>query len=389
MFGAALPVVTILTSPITQQAIQYPIRSVVFSDGISSVSAIRNFRTFEDSKSLNPGTFQRTIGQGLVGMQPVLSELVPVPLTPPTCTAPECHYDRFSSLSVCARSHNITHLLHVEKMTNVSDADWTAAENTSNQTLIAPHALNITLNPNCTLVTPYPIFVQTCTGSSSNVDTGDSDLDLATFLTLSIIYGYIDGLQWNASTAVFDAANWSAPTVYLQAVEVSLFTCVREYEASFANNTGTVRPVSMSYAPNLNLTTKLRWNCPAPTYQNYTRKCDFPYDDPDYEDLAVTMPATVLKDPTHPEMQSTNPLDYYSVDQLSLGSLSYYLAKMFHQVYTYWNHARAQTEDKDTGMEIWSLPVRFLLMGNTSDHEEHMRQTQLLGDNLANAITNG
>jgi hypothetical protein len=112
--GAILPIIGIITSPITQQTIQYPLRRAE-TEGTSFVNAVKQYKSDEDFMGYGTGPLLAESSAGLTAAHGV--EIVK-PIAP-ICSTEECSYQRFKTLGICANVKNVTSALNVTRVENL------------------------------------------------------------------------------------------------------------------------------------------------------------------------------------------------------------------------------------------------------------------------------
>ncbi|CAG9974764.1 unnamed protein product [Clonostachys byssicola] len=108
--GAFLMVVSLFTSPITQLAISYPIRSIVV-EGSANVGIVPLILFTRDS-------FHLSVMRALVLSTALDTDRFSTPIEPKgaSCSTGNCTFDTYASLGVCLKTTNISSQLHIEQL---------------------------------------------------------------------------------------------------------------------------------------------------------------------------------------------------------------------------------------------------------------------------------
>ncbi|KAK3987180.1 hypothetical protein QBC44DRAFT_400961 [Cladorrhinum sp. PSN332] len=138
--GAMLTIVSVLTSPITQLAINYPVRQVQHH-GEARLSGLRRLNHSMDIAEFpaSNGVVQSTLRSN--------SNHTAHPIIPPgaVCSTGNCTFDQYSTLGVCVQMANVTSLLVVQGF------DMPEDEQAVNMTEIGELPYYVTLFPNARL----------------------------------------------------------------------------------------------------------------------------------------------------------------------------------------------------------------------------------------------
>ncbi|KAK5653092.1 hypothetical protein OQA88_9190 [Cercophora sp. LCS_1] len=107
-----LALISVLTSPITQQLISYPLRL-----GETTLNATTPFtRHYGPDKALSDRISDATLNRR--------DSQDPLPYTAVSCASTNCTFEPFRSVAVCLRTRNITDLLEVVEIPNSTYKDW-------------------------------------------------------------------------------------------------------------------------------------------------------------------------------------------------------------------------------------------------------------------------
>jgi len=114
--AAILSIVSIFTSPITQQMITYKTRPAP----IAGHATIKMTRIFG-----GPATEGVVRATGDAAVSTIDDPIQPLK---GTCSSGNCTFPVYSSLAICIKMRNVTDLLTVTKIEDSTPADWTSRE---------------------------------------------------------------------------------------------------------------------------------------------------------------------------------------------------------------------------------------------------------------------
>ncbi|KAK4184369.1 hypothetical protein QBC35DRAFT_417074 [Podospora australis] len=127
--GAAISILGIVTTPVTQLLIQYPSRLVAVPSGPDTANAtipvVRHYRShvgLAGPRSLDISSY---VSAGLVHPSESLIKEVA-----PTCPSGTCKWAEFESLALCSKIANITDRIRVEQVPYSTSRDWTTWDDT-------------------------------------------------------------------------------------------------------------------------------------------------------------------------------------------------------------------------------------------------------------------
>jgi hypothetical protein len=297
--AAFFSILSIFTSPITQQMIEYKERpapiaaeaSIQYSSGLSRDAA----RSLQD---ITKATFG--------GMSSSLEHPV-LPLAA-ACGSSNCTFERYNSLGMCMKMNNISHLLTVSEIKNSTSEHWTGGHNRAN----AIYEGNGTTSWNASLpsvginfVTPlsYSMMLAGNDKSLSFLDSRDDNYTaLARFY---LMYPNVGNVSYPGRDRSNDAPwKWYA-------FEILYHACVITYETTVKAGISSTIQVATSNAV-LDTTNNL------PLYNaNCTLKTDFVINFCDYADRKAGL--TYLVDPEHPDDLTK----FYSFDRRVSNMITY------------------------------------------------------------------
>lgn len=213
--GAAVTIIGIITSPITQQTVSYPERRAD-AHGIAATSAARHIA----NPSIQPyPDYLRMVNSIHVGFEPNGDNYTHLT---PDCSTGDCTFDPFPTLGLCAKVRNATHLLTATAMPHAyySDFPTWGDELAINTSMVA---YNVTAPMiGAWIVTPCPYTMNLLTLNDSFLFLDDPNLRFTTLYDGFIIYA--NGP--NMSYPNFDVTKQPS----FQAVEMILHLCVRTLE---------------------------------------------------------------------------------------------------------------------------------------------------------------
>ncbi|KAK0646425.1 hypothetical protein B0T16DRAFT_458346 [Cercophora newfieldiana] len=296
--AAFFSILSIFTSPITQQMIEYKERpapvvaeaSVLYSRDFSRDAA----RSLQD---ITKATF--------AGMSSSLEHPV-LPLAA-GCGSSNCTFERYKSLGMCMKINNITHLLTVFEIKNSTSEHWTGGNNRAN----AVYEGNGTTSWNASLplginfVSPLS-FAMMLAGNDKSLSFLDSRDDNYT----AISHFYV--MYSNAGNVSYPGRDRSQDKPWeWQALEIMFHACVITYETEVTAGISTTRQIATSNAV-LDTPNNL------PLYNaNCTLKIDFAINFCDYADQKGGQ--TYLKDPDFPD----DPTKFYAFDRRVSNMITY------------------------------------------------------------------
>ncbi|KAK5659758.1 hypothetical protein OQA88_969 [Cercophora sp. LCS_1] len=257
--AALLSLISNFTSPITQQLISYPVR-IAPTDGEASVSYVREFGE-------TPGGSTR--GQALIDAVNVASfasiESNHVDHAPASCSTSKCTFDLYSSLAICVKAANVSHLLEIHELKNTTYKDWTAAgEHTQLESLfresaqeeerldspkeapvITSTAWNASLpRVNISFVTPVSLALLYTARVESLAFEDSYNNNFTTFLRTYFIWSSAGNVSYPGYNRTNDTKPWT-----FEAVEFIYHLCVNTYNTTYENGTSQTRIVSSSNVP--------------------------------------------------------------------------------------------------------------------------------------------
>ncbi|KAK3317493.1 hypothetical protein B0T19DRAFT_435090 [Cercophora scortea] len=311
--GAVVSLFGIITSPFTQQMIQYPVRSSVDPTGSASVIATDYYHHpilgGEDFAKLNLNSVATMIDD-------------PPKDLGPDCSSSYCTYPTFKSLGVCAHVANVTSFLTTSVIYDSDPIKWTIGDSYKYLFEFGDNttAWNATLPNGASHVTPVSYSWSSYATNTTLFFTNDTDLQST---ALSYIY-----LIWsNAGNVSYPGYNdtSSSPTPWrFEAAEIVLNLCVQTYNASYRQPTASITPLSTSYVPASipNNTLNLAMGCYM--YQN-TFNCYEDNTPPENSNI------TLWESDSNSEDDVTKKR-LFSADAPSVNMLSHYLAYNLQQI---------------------------------------------------------
>ncbi|CAK7230310.1 hypothetical protein SBRCBS47491_007541 [Sporothrix bragantina] len=211
--GAAVTIIGVVTSPITQQTVSYPER-LASSNGTATTWAARHIG---DSSGQPYPEFLRMVDSIHSGIQPNGAKNYTD--LEPECSTAECSFPSFPTLGVCAKVANATALLNVTVLPNAgfNDSSGWGDETSINTRMVA---YNVTApQPGAWITTPVAYTMNYFTLNESLYFQDDRDLRYTTLHDGLVIYSNGPNISYpnHDVTAV--------PT--FQAAEVVLHLCVK------------------------------------------------------------------------------------------------------------------------------------------------------------------
>ncbi|KAK0623596.1 hypothetical protein B0T14DRAFT_495052 [Immersiella caudata] len=299
--AAFFSILSIFTSPITQQMIEYKERPAP----IAAEASIQRSRDLsrDVARSLQSITKATFAGMSSSLEHPVL------PLAA-TCGSSNCTFERYHSLGMCVKMKDISHLLTISEIKNSTSEHWTGGHNRAN----AVYEGNGTTSWNASLpgvgisfVSPlsYSMMLAGNDKSLSFLDSRDNNYTaLARFY---VMYS-------NAGNVSYPGRDRSNDTPWeWRALEILYHACVITYETAVTSGISHTVQIATSNAV-LNTPNNL------PLYNaNCTLETDFAINFCDYADKEQPGGLTYLVDPEHAD----DPTKFYSFDRRVSNMITY------------------------------------------------------------------
>jgi len=232
--GAIVSIISLVTSPVTQQAIQYPTRPA----NVSQQASVRTATNFAVGDLAWPNGIWALKDAVVAGFGPTDAAAAAVQPLAPSCPSGECTFPRISTLGVCAAVADVSDRISVTELPASDPAAWTVPtrpQQQQQQQLNSTFARNVTLAPWCYALTPAPGLVATC-WAPSNATLAFPDLLPVKIMSMPLIY-----------TLPGQAANGSSAPEF-RAVEFFWHACVKTYDIAVRNGTQDPRLVATSRA---------------------------------------------------------------------------------------------------------------------------------------------
>ncbi|KAK3689266.1 hypothetical protein B0T22DRAFT_440752 [Podospora appendiculata] len=239
--GAIVSLFGIITSPFTQQMIQYPVRSSVNPTGSASVTATDYYfhpvLGGEDFSKLN----LNTVGTMVYDPPKDLG---------PDCSSSYCTYPTFKSLGVCAHVANVTSFLTTSVIHNSDPIMWTMGD--SYKFLFgfgeSTTAWNATLPNGASHVTPVSYSYSSYATNTSLFFTNDTNLQSTALNYIYLIWSNAGNVTYPGFNTTSSSSSTTPPWRF-EAVEIVLNLCVQTYTASYRQPTASITPIATSYTP--------------------------------------------------------------------------------------------------------------------------------------------
>ncbi|OHF01925.1 hypothetical protein CORC01_02803 [Colletotrichum orchidophilum] len=248
--GAVLMVVSALTSPITQLAINYPVRDSVALREEAKAPAVRNMTSDDDR--MNAGSRRALV---LATLSDSTGFLEPIAPTGAFCSTGNCTFERYQSLGICVKTANITSHLRVEEFDSPDMIDtlvlgfpkpdakvWRAS---------LPSGLEMAHQ------TPLAAMVDMLNGSETFAFQDDEDLKQTRISSFTVVYTNPTSLNetwWNglSDAAAAPFASEVIGAIYdfrHEAMEFLYHLCVQTYETKIFMGVETTTLVETSAVP--------------------------------------------------------------------------------------------------------------------------------------------
>ncbi|KAK0718033.1 hypothetical protein B0T26DRAFT_644845 [Lasiosphaeria miniovina] len=224
--GALVSVLGIVTSPMTQLLIQYPMRLVPApSPGGASVPVVQHYR----SRVGLIGSWSIDIANYVTGGL-VHSAGSRIDEAVPTCPSGTCQWGQFQSFGICSRTANITDRLVVVQVPFSTADDWTVWDNTvdlNRLRLNGTLAYNVTFPDGDGFVTPVSYTVYSAPLTHSIAFSNDAALTTATLARYKVAWADAGNATYQESSNATSPDPWQ-----FGAAEVVFYACVNTYNAS-------------------------------------------------------------------------------------------------------------------------------------------------------------
>ena len=116
--GALISLLGLITSPLTQQMIDYPLRTVADSNGTATVATAHSFNW--------TGTIDQELQPVLLGLiQPYASPVQPLAAN---CSSTNCTFPLYNSLAICSHVADVSHLLSISMINNSTSDQWSVPD---------------------------------------------------------------------------------------------------------------------------------------------------------------------------------------------------------------------------------------------------------------------
>ncbi|RYP69658.1 hypothetical protein DL769_005228 [Monosporascus sp. CRB-8-3] len=232
--GAALMVLTFLTSPLTQLAISYPVRDVLAATEGAKVLAIRTINAPTDR--LDTGTRKAML---LATVADASDFLTPIEPLGAFCSTGNCTFDTYQSLGVCVKTANITSQLRIQDFDGVQVGEMPLLGDDEGSSIIPAEKIwNASLPGGYDMLhqTPLAVMTDTLNGGDSFGFTNVTTLLQTRIASFVLIYTtplVPDTASRNQSDEA-DVPNTLAviPNFRHEAMEILFHICVQSYDTN-------------------------------------------------------------------------------------------------------------------------------------------------------------
>ncbi len=112
--GALISLLGLITSPLTQQMIDYPLRTTAVANGTATTLTATSFNW--------TGTIDQEVQPVLMGVtQPYTNPIQPLAAN---CSTTNCTFPLYNSLAICSHVADISHLLTISMVPNATSDQW-------------------------------------------------------------------------------------------------------------------------------------------------------------------------------------------------------------------------------------------------------------------------
>jgi hypothetical protein len=366
-------ILSVLSSPITQQVIEYPLRFAVSTTAAAvSTPAVKSWAFDAPKGTRLPATaITASILNGFLTSVSSPTQQLDVACPTGTCTFPP-----FNSLAVCLKTANITHKLQVEEGEPNPDG-WPMAMLLQNVT----REFRVDLGNGCNFTAPSTMAIRVCNTqhNDSYAFKDDADLMAAKIYSFPVIYSMFD-------EHTFDNRSDPGP-VRWAAVEAFFHLCVRTHNVSVIGGKTRTEPLTESWMPPANNTnTPLGITCNELSSLEPIQ-CDTPE-----EDMGLESGWIALADPEKPNSMDQN--DYYKANKLTLDTV---IDPMHYTVLSMYMYD--PIDNSDNGWAIGSGNFQFIeALYNNNDRDFNgtlpldpflqYDRLEIIFDNVATTLTN-
>lgn len=246
VLGALLTVVSVLTSPLSQLAISYPLRDTVAEDEFAVVQAINDIRYPRDRVDLGA---RRALMLVTVADSTDFAE--PIRPTNAFCSTGNCTFEAYHSLGVCMSMANITEHLSVEAFPDPEPGDVPMLGDPDgdmmfpNQTV---YRVSLPGGYNLTHQAPMALLSEMLNGADTFGFRGDAELLEARLSSHVLLYAAPTGGNFS-DRAGADEILRKITSFRHEALEVLFHLCAQTYETSVHMSEETTRMVSNHTKP--------------------------------------------------------------------------------------------------------------------------------------------
>ncbi|KAK3690251.1 hypothetical protein B0T22DRAFT_515421 [Podospora appendiculata] len=239
-FASAFSIVSIFTSPVTQQMIVYGTRPVV----VPGEATVAFTRVVSNVDSVIRGSIAKA---DYTAMMSTVDS--PIEHIPAKCSSANCTFDQYVSLAVCMKIKDISEFVHAYETVNYTYADWMGDSlpkqpllNNNNNTPV----WNATLPNGLYLLTPLSYAFITAPRDDPialNESHNDNFTTLGRFFHIYSNAGNVSYLGYN-STGTEPNVAWE-----FRAAEILYYACVNTYETQVLSGNSSTRVVSSTNTP--------------------------------------------------------------------------------------------------------------------------------------------
>lgn len=304
----------------------------------------------------------------------------PVEHFPPLCPTGNCTFPTYTSLAVCAKSVDISHLLSVTRIENSEPSQWFGGPAYVQLGMDQPRtAFNVSLPNGFNLVTPAAFTAVQRTGHTT-LGFAD-DPDASNFTAVARLFNIYSN-EGNVSDPAYQPSDPRPGGLWeFRAVETLFHMCVNTYQTEVVAGRHTTTVVTSSYEPLLSA----EGNQPAPLvncsttwgFEGSVGSCP--------PEQVVSEGFTLLRDPDDPE--GLDPSRNFTVERARIGVLSQALQLAVHLDIVY-------TGEWGTHIIFngpTTVPFFTAVYGrgfNVTTQEEHMTRLATYHNNTATALSN-
>ncbi|RMJ08844.1 hypothetical protein CDV36_011535 [Fusarium kuroshium] len=249
--GACIVIISTLTSPVTQLAINYPMRDREVPRG-AYARAIRKIETPTDALA---HATSKAVQLAIASDNSLFN--TPMPPLETFCSTGNCTFDKYHTLGVCVKTANISSHLKIETFEDLGSADIPPSHLETLRELLQPPGIKIwkvSLSNNFYMmhVDPFPLYTDMLTGNETFGFRHDMNLLRTRVASFALIFTtpvYNDKSLTEEDLISKDGYLKPADSFWHEAWEVLFHLCVQSYDTKVQVGADDTRMVSSIATP--------------------------------------------------------------------------------------------------------------------------------------------